>query len=234
MSAYFSIVCKLYLKCYNYIGDYMRQKALFVTFEGPDGSGKTTISQEVYNKLKKLGYNCIYTREPGGIRISEDIRDIILDTQNTNMDIRTEALLYAASRRQHLVEKIIPALKKNQIVICDRFIDSSLAYQGVGRSIGFDEVLQINQFAIEGFFPDLTIYLNISAQEGLKRIENRDHKDRLDLESIEFHNKVYQGYKLVLEKFKDRIEIIDAYQTIEKIVDNAVNIIIKEQNNDKS
>ncbi len=210
----------------------MRQKALFVTFEGPDGSGKTTISQAVYNKLKQLGYNCIYTREPGGIRISEDIRDIILDTQNTNMDIRTEALLYAASRRQHLIEKIIPALEKNQIVICDRFVDSSLAYQGVGRNIGFDEVLQINQFAIEGLFPDLTIYLDISAEEGLKRIDDRDHKDRLDLESIEFHNKVYAGYQKVLEIFKDRIQIVDAHNTIEKIIDSAVDIIIKEHDNE--
>lgn len=210
----------------------MRQKALFVTFEGPDGSGKTTISQGVYNKLKQLGYDCIYTREPGGIRISEDIRDIILDTQNTNMDIRTEALLYAASRRQHLIEKIIPALEKNQIVICDRFVDSSLAYQGVGRNIGFDEVLQINQFAIEGLFPDLTIYLDISAEEGLKRIDDRDHKDRLDLESIEFHNKVYAGYQKVLEIFKDRIQIVDAHNTIEKIIDSAVDIIIKEHDNE--
>lgn len=203
-----------------------------MTFEGPDGSGKTTISQGVYNKLKQLGYDCIYTREPGGIRISEDIRDIILDTQNTNMDIRTEALLYAASRRQHLIEKIIPALEKNQIVICDRFVDSSLAYQGVGRNIGFDEVLQINQFAIEGLFPDLTIYLDISAEEGLKRIDDRDHKDRLDLESIEFHNKVYAGYQKVLEIFKDRIQIVDAHNTIEKIIDSAVDIIIKEHDNE--
>ncbi len=206
----------------------MRQKALFVTFEGPDGSGKTTISQGVYEKLTQLGYNCIYTREPGGIRISEDIRDIILDTQNTNMDIRTEALLYAASRRQHLVEKIIPALKNNQIVICDRFIDSSLAYQGVARNIGFDEVLNINQFAIEGLFPDLTIYLNISAKEGLRRIENRDHKDRLDLESIDFHNKVVSGYKQVLDKFSDRISIVDANCAIEEIVNRSVEIVIKE------
>lgn len=206
----------------------MKHKALFVTFEGPDGSGKTTISQGVYEKLTQLGYNCIYTREPGGIRISEDIRDIILDTQNTNMDIRTEALLYAASRRQHLVEKIIPAIENDQIVICDRFIDSSLAYQGVGRGIGFEEVLQINQFAIEGLFPDLTIYLDISAEEGLKRIEDRDHKDRLDLESIEFHNKVYAGYQIVLEKFKDRIQLVDAHNTIDEIIKNAVDIVVKE------
>ena len=210
----------------------MKHKALFVTFEGPDGSGKTTISQGVYKKLKQLGYNCIYTREPGGIRISEDIRDIILDTQNTNMDIRTEALLYAASRRQHLVEKIIPALNNNQIVICDRFIDSSLAYQGVGRGIGFDEVLNINQFAIEGLFPDLTIYLDVSAKEGLRRIEDRDHKDRLDLESIDFHNKVYAGYQIVLEKFKERIQIVDAEKSIEEIIKKATKVVVKSIDND--
>lgn len=210
----------------------MKHKALFVTFEGPDGSGKTTISQGVYKKLTQLGYNCIYTREPGGIRISEDIRDIILDTQNTNMDIRTEALLYAASRRQHLVEKIIPALNKNQIVICDRFIDSSLAYQGVGRGIGFDEVLNINQFAIEGLFPDLTIYLDVSAEEGLRRIEDRNHKDRLDLESIDFHNKVYAGYQIVLEKFKERIVIVDAEKSIDDIVNRATEVVVKGVSND--
>ena len=210
----------------------MKHKGLFVTFEGPDGSGKTTISQGVYKKLTQLGYNCIYTREPGGIRISEDIRDIILDTQNTNMDIRTEALLYAASRRQHLVEKIIPALNNNQIVICDRFIDSSLAYQGVGRGIGFDEVLKINQFAIEGLFPDLTIYLDVSAKEGLKRIEGRDHKDRLDLESIDFHNKVYAGYQIVLERFADRIKIVDAHKSIDEIISKATSVVKQEVSNE--
>ena len=197
-----------------------------MTFEGPDGSGKTTISKLVYKKLNDLGYNCIYTREPGGIRISEDIRDIILDTKNTNMDKRSEALLYAASRRQHLIEKIIPALKANQIVICDRFIDSSLAYQGVARGIGFDEVLSINQFAIEDMFPDLTIFLDITAQEGLNRIEGRDKKDRLDLESIDFHNKVYEGYQQVIKRFKQRITIVDANNSIENIADRALEIVV--------
>lgn len=204
----------------------MKHRGLFVTFEGPDGSGKTTISKLVYKKLNDLGYNCIYTREPGGIRISEDIRDIILDTKNTNMDKRSEALLYAASRRQHLIEKIIPALKANQIVICDRFIDSSLAYQGVARGIGFDEVLSINQFAIEDMFPDLTIFLDITAQEGLNRIEGRDKKDRLDLESIDFHNKVYEGYQQVIKRFKQRITIVDANNSIENIADRALEIVV--------
>lgn len=205
----------------------MKHRGLFVTFEGPDGSGKTTISKLVYKKLNDLGYNCIYTREPGGIRISEDIRDIILDTKNTNMDKRSEALLYAASRRQHLIEKIIPALKANQIVICDRFIDSSLAYQGVARGIGFDEVLSINQFAIEDMFPDLTIFLDITAQEGLNRIEGRDKKDRLDLESIDFHNKVYEGYQQVIKRFKQRMTIVDANNSIENIADRALEIVVE-------
>lgn len=205
----------------------MQHKGLFVTFEGPDGSGKTTISQAVFEQLSALGYNCIYTREPGGIRISEDIRNIILDVENVNMDIRTEALLYAASRRQHLVEKIIPALADNKIVICDRFVDSSLAYQGYARDIGIDEVLDINLFAIDNHFPDMTIFLDISAQEGLKRIDNRSFKDRLDLESIDFHNKVYEGYQIILHKFKERMHVIDAGLSIEEIVKASIESILR-------
>lgn len=206
----------------------MQQKALFVTFEGPDGSGKTTISSLVEKKLSNLGYSTLYTREPGGIGISEEIRDIILDTKNTNMDIRTEALLYAASRRQHLVEKIIPALNDNIIVICDRFVDSSLAYQGYARNIGIDEVMHINEFAIEGLLPDITVFLDISAEEGLNRIKGRNHKDRLDLESVDFHNKVYEGYQIVLNRFKERMRVVDAEKSIDEIVDEAVSIIIQE------
>lgn len=206
----------------------MQQRALFVTFEGPDGSGKTTISNLVHEKLQQLGYESLYTREPGGIGISEDIRDIILDTKNTNMDIRTEALLYAASRRQHLVEKIIPALNDGKIVVCDRFLDSSLAYQGYARNIGVEKVLNINEFAIEGRHPDMTIFLDISAEEGLNRIKGRNYKDRLDLESVDFHNKVYEGYQFVLKKFEQRMRIIDAEKTIDEIVEEATQIIIAE------
>lgn len=205
----------------------MQEKALFITFEGPDGSGKTTISKRVHEKLDELGYKTIYTREPGGIGISEDIRNIILDVDNINMDIRTEALLYAAARRQHLVEKIIPALEDNTIVICDRFIDSSLAYQGYAREIGIEEVLKINEFAIEGKLPDITLFLDISAEEGLNRIKDRSFKDRLDLESIEFHNKVYEGYQCVLKRAGDRMRVINAEQDIETIVDEAIRIILQ-------
>ena len=126
------------------------KKGYFITFEGPDGSGKTTVSTAVAKRLQEAGIESIYTREPGGIEIAEQIRSVILDPANTAMDSKTEALLYAAARRQHLIEKVLPALEAGKVVICDRFVDSSLAYQGVGRNLGIEEVLSINEFAIEG------------------------------------------------------------------------------------
>ena len=200
-------------------------RGLFITFEGPDGSGKTTVCSEVFAKLKEDGYDVIHTREPGGIEIAEKIRKIILDPSNTDMDERTEALLYAASRRQHLVKKVLPALKEGKIVVCERFVDSSLAYQGYGRKIGFDEVLKINEFAIEGLFPDLTIYLDVDEKTGLKRIESRSFKDRLDLEDLEFHHLVHEGYEKVLEVFKDRIKVIDAAKPLDEVIEKAYEII---------
>ena len=148
-------------------------KGLFITFEGNDGSGKTTISKKVYEALLEKNYPVIYTREPGGIEIAEKIRTIILDPNHTAMDARCEALLYAASRRQHLIEKVLPALETGKIVLCDRFIDSSLAYQGIGRGIGIDEVLKINQFAIESYMPDATFFLRVSLETGMQRVNAR-------------------------------------------------------------
>ena len=200
-------------------------RGLFITFEGPDGSGKTTVCSEVFAKLKEDGYDVIHTREPGGIEIAEKIRKIILDPSNTDMDERTEALLYAASRRQHLVKKVLPALKEGKIVVCERFVDSSLAYQGYGRKIGFDEVLKINEFAIEGLFPDLTIYLDVDEKTGLKRIESRSFKDRLDLEDLELHHLVHEGYEKVLEVFKDRIKVVDAAKPLDEVIEKAYEII---------
>lgn len=197
----------------------------FITFEGPDGSGKTTCALGVYDRMSKEGYDVIYTREPGGIEIAEQIRNIILDPKNTMMDARCEALLYAASRRQHLVEKVLPALAKGQIVLCDRFVDSSLAYQGVGRHLGIDEVWAINQFAIEDHMPDFTIYLNVDPQIGLNRIDKRDYKDRLDQESLQFHQDTYDGYQQVVAKFKDRMIVVDANQDAQKVIDDAYQII---------
>ena len=199
----------------------------FITFEGPDGSGKTTVATEVCKRLTELGYDVIHTREPGGIGISEDIRNIILDPKNTMMDAKTEALLYAASRRQHLVEKVFPAVKEGKIVICERFLDSSLAYQGYGRNLGFDEVLSINLFAIDNTYPDMTIYLDVDEQVGLDRLQDRSFKDRLDQESLEFHHRVSQGYREVLRRFKDRITVIDASKTKQEVIEASMKEILK-------
>ncbi len=203
------------------------KKGLFITFEGPDGSGKTTISSRVQQVLNKEGYKTIYTREPGGSRIAEEIRDLILNPVNIEMDVKTEALLYAASRRQHLVERILPNLEMGHHVISDRFVDSSLVYQGVGRNIGIDAVWQINKFALDGHFPDLTVYLDISAAEGLARISNRTFKDRLDQEDIAFHEKVHGGYELIKEQFKDRIVVFDARLSIEQLTNDISEYLMK-------
>ena len=203
------------------------QKGLFVTFEGCEGSGKTTASKYIYNKLSDLGYQVIYSREPGGVDIAEQIRNVILDVNNIAMDVRTEALLYAASRRQHLVEVILPALEEGKIVICDRFIDSSLAYQGYARGIGMDEVWTINKFAIDTFLPDLTIYFDVDVETGLKRISTREQLDRLDRESLDFHHKVHEGYRLVCEKYPERIRVVDACQPLETVQQETLQLVME-------
>ncbi|MGN2275314.1 dTMP kinase [Priestia megaterium] len=191
----------------------------FITFEGPEGAGKTTIIHMVQQKLIQDGYNIVLTREPGGIRIAEQIREIILNPSNTEMDARTEALLYAAARRQHLVEKVIPELNKGNIVLCDRFIDSSLAYQGKARGIGVEDIFAINQFAIEQTMPQATLYFDIEPEVGLERINKgrKDEINRLDLESLDFHYKVRDGYLSLLSEFPERIRRINANQSIEKV-----------------
>ena len=199
----------------------------FIVFEGCDGSGKTTVSTGVYQKLIEKGYEVIYTREPGGIDIAEQIRSVILDPKNTAMDSRTEALLYAASRRQHLVQKVLPALNENKIVICDRFLFSSLAYQGYARGIGVEEVLKINEFAIEGHMPDTTIFLDVAPEVGLSRIQTRTFKDRLDQENMDFHQKVFDGYMYVNEQYGENIVKFDANRTPEEIIEDITNYIEK-------
>lgn len=201
-------------------------KGKFITLEGPDGSGKTTVSKIVFDKLREEGYKVLLTREPGGIDISEQIRKIILDKKNVTMEARTEALLYAAARRQHLIEKVKPALEDDYVVICDRFVDSSLVYQGIARGIGIDEVYQMNLFAIGDIMPDLTIFFDIPYEIGLSRIEKNDRAvDRLDLESKEFHEKVYDGYMVICDKYSDRITKIDANGTIEEVTDRVIAVI---------
>lgn len=203
------------------------RKAYFISFEGPDGSGKTSISKAIYQKLNQQGYPVVYTREPGGIDIAEKIRAITLDPENTAMDVVTEALLFAASRRQHFVEKIQPALNQGMIVLCDRFVDSSLAYQGIARKIGFDEVLEINRLAINNRFPDKTLYFDIDAKKGLERIKNRNFLDRLDQESLAFHEAVVSGYQEVIKHFGNRIIKIDASRSYNEVFKDAYTTVLE-------
>jgi len=205
-------------------------KGYFITLEGPDGSGKTTIANALVKKLEELGFSVVHTREPGGIDIAEQIRNVILDPKNTAMDPKTEALLYAASRRQHLIEKVIPAINEGKIVICERFVDSSIAYQGFGREIGMDKILSINNFAIDGNMPCLTIYLDVDEKTGLDRLKDREYKDRLDVESISFHHRVNEGYKEVVKTFKDRIKVVDASNDIKTVLKDTLDIVLKSIN----
>lgn len=202
---------------------------MFITIEGTEGSGKTTVAKELAKLLTANGYEVVHTREPGGTPISESIRNVILDKNNTSMDGRTEALLYAASRRQHLVEKIWPALKEGKIVLCDRFLDSSLAYQGYARGLGYDEVLNINLFATENTYPDLTLFFVIEPEAGLQRIAKNKNREvnRLDLEKLPFHQKVYDAFIELSKKFPERYVTIDASQSLEKVIKDAYNAILE-------
>ncbi|ETI65969.1 dTMP kinase [Neobacillus vireti] len=201
----------------------MKKSGTFITFEGPDGAGKSTIIRMVAEQFPTV----LLTREPGGIDIAEQIRNVILAKENTAMDPRTEALLYAAARRQHLIEKVKPALDEGRIVLCDRFVDSSLAYQGYARGLGIDEVYSINQFAIEGFMPELTIYFDIEPELGLQRINKNKGREinRLDLEDLEFHQKVRQGYQLLMERFPTRIVKIDASGSVNEVYKQTIELI---------
>jgi len=201
----------------------LKENGTFITFEGPDGAGKTTIINMIAKELDQA----LLTREPGGIEIAEQIRKVILDKENTAMDPRTEALLYAAARRQHLIEKVKPALQDGKVVLCDRFVDSSLAYQGYARGLGMDEVYAINQFAIEELSPALTIYFDIEPELGMKRINRNKGREvnRLDLENLDFHHKVREGYLLLLKRFPDRMVRIDASGTIDEVYHKTLNII---------
>lgn len=203
-------------------------KGIFITFEGPDGAGKTTILNMLSEEFKEKGIEAVFTREPGGIRIAEQIREVILNKENTEMDSRTEALLYAAARRQHIVEKVIPALNEGKLIICDRFIDSSLAYQGYAREIGVDDVYSINMFAIDGVMPEVTLYFDIEPERGLLRINGSDSREvnRLDLEKMDFHLKVQKGYKQLIDKFPERIKVINADQSLEDVYRDVKEVLI--------
>ena len=204
-------------------------QGLFITVEGPDGAGKSTLIQRLEKKLlEELTVPLVRTREPGGSEIAEKIREVILDPKNTAMDDRTEALLYAASRRQHIMEKIKPSLAEGKVVLCDRFVDSSIAYQGAGRGIGVEEVATLNRFATEDLTPDITLYLDVDAQVGLNRIASKNsnrEKDRFELEAISFHNRVRNAYKVLLKKHPERIQLIDASQNADDVFNDAWKVV---------
>lgn len=201
---------------------------MFITLEGPEGSGKTTAVKAAVAKLQELGYEVVQTREPGGTPIAEQIRNVILDKANTNMDPRTEALLYAASRRQHLAEKVWPAIKEGKIVICDRYLDSSLAYQGGARGLGVDNILNINMFATEGTFPNLTLLFDLEPSIGLERIAKNSEREvnRLDLEKLEFHNKVRNTFLELSKRYPDRYVVIDASKQKEEVAQLTMDAIL--------
>lgn len=193
---------------------------MFITFEGGEGTGKTTLIQEIATHLRQK-HDVITTREPGGSMITEAIRDIILNPKYQGVTPYTEALLLAASRAQHLDEVILPALKQGKIVLCDRFIDSSLAYQGYARKLGYDFVLSINRYAVENL-PQLTFYIDLDPRIGLSRIAKRDKYDRLDQEAFDFHTEVRQGYLEVADTYKERIVTIDGSKTIKEIEEQII------------
>ncbi len=211
----------------------MSKRGIFITFEGPDGCGKTTIINLIYQDLqKKFGQeNIVLTREPGGKNniIAEDIRNILLNKINYKISDRTEALLFAASRAQHVKDFIIPNLESGKIILCDRYIDSSLVYQGYARNIGMENIWEINKFAILNTMPNFTILLMIEPEKGLARIQANKNRDvnRLDRETLDMHKKVYEGYKIIAQKYSDRIIAINAENNIDKVHQDTLEVVLK-------
>ena len=191
-------------------------KGYFITFEGPDGCGKTTQIERLREYLSSIGFDIVLTREPGGTPISEKIRAILLDPENKEESGVTEALLYAASRAQHVAEKIKPALQEGKIVLCDRFMDSSIAYQAYARGLG-EDVITINLFAIQGCQPDLTFFLDLDPAIGQQRQIERGKLDRLEQEGLAFQSKVYQGYKELIARYPNRFRSVDGNRTPDQI-----------------
>lgn len=196
---------------------------LFITMEGTDGSGKTTQIKLLEEYLLNKGYKVVCTREPGGTPISEKIREIIIDKNNSEMTDMTEALLYAAARAQHVSQVILPTLKEGGIVISDRFVDSSIVYQGFARSIGERLIKNINKYAIEDLEPDITFFLKLRPEDGLKRKKAQSELDRLEAEKFSFHQRVYDGYVRLSKRCKNRIQVIDALKNVDEIHTEIIN-----------
>ncbi|WP_151737884.1 dTMP kinase [Paenibacillus tengchongensis] len=207
----------------------MTSTGFFITLEGGDGAGKTTVITRIRGYLQDQNIPCIITREPGGIEIAERIRSIILDPAHTAMDARTEALLYAAARSQHLAEVVEPALQRGEIVLCDRFVDSSLVYQGNARGLGVEAVRSINHFATGGLAPDLTLYLDVDPEVGLARIAANQEREvnRLDMENLAFHQKVRDGYLAIAAGEPQRVSVIDANRPVEEVEQDVLRMLRK-------
>ncbi|MCR5104520.1 MAG: dTMP kinase [Eubacterium sp.] len=193
------------------------KKGLFITMEGPDGSGKSTQIALLKEYLEGEGYEVLITREPGGTVISEAIREIILNKEYTEMSSVTEMLLYASARAQLIAELVGPAIDNGKAVISDRFVDSSLVYQGMARGLGVDTVYEVNKLAIGKYMPDVTFLLDLPAEVGISRKKDQKELDRMELESLDFHRKVAEGYRQMAEKFPERIKTIDATLPIDEI-----------------
>nr|WP_298572673.1 dTMP kinase [uncultured Mogibacterium sp.] len=193
----------------------MVPKGIFITLEGPDGAGKSTQVENIKSYFENAGREVVVSREPGGTPISEKLRNIVLDNGNAEMDDITEMLVYAAARAQHVSEKIRPALDKGSVVVCDRFVDSSIAYQGYGRNLG-DQVGEVNRYATGGLEPDVTFFMDLDPEIGRSRI-GKDVRDRLEQQKLDFHYRVYEGYKAICEKYPERVVRIDATRTIDEI-----------------
>lgn len=191
-------------------------RGLFITLEGGDGAGKSTQIRNIERFFTERGLVVVHTREPGGTVISEKLREILLDNHNTEMADVTEMLIYAASRAQHVREFVIPALERGEIVICDRFVDSSVAYQAYGRQLG-DMVSEVNRYATGGLRPDMTFWLDIDPAAGRARAARAGELDRLELEKLDFHYRVYEGYRSIAEQEPDRVRRINAADTVDNI-----------------
>ena len=193
----------------------------FITLEGPDGCGKSTIMRKIKKYLRKNRIDFIQVREPGGTDIGEEIRSIILDNDNTEMVGETESLLYAASRSQLINEKVKPSLEEGINVLSERFVLSSLAYQGIGRGLGVEEVKAINDFGTGGLVPDLTLFFYVDPELTLRRKTSKGG-DRLEQEGSEFHKKVYDGYMELIKLYPENVKVIDASRSIEEVFNESV------------
>ncbi len=200
-------------------------QGIFISFEGPDGSGKSTQIELLKEYLEGKGYEILVTREPGGTKISEQVRTILLDPENSEMGHMTEALLYASARAQLMEEVILPALEQGKAVICDRFVDSSAVYQGIARNLGVAEIYQLNTYATHNVLPALTIHLDLPATAGIARKKDQKELDRMEQESLNFHETVAQGYRDLAAKNPERIHTIDATEAIEEIHKKVVELV---------